>query len=279
MKLYNTEYRFGLDTGLSLYNSVSSNNMKVIPIKSFEHLISTLQESEYRCGHVVYRGVKDKDNHKLIPSVGRLAEYQGLDLDLLIEHEKQMLSLFRHRSYGEMDKIPHNDWIWLALAQHHGLPTRLLDWTHSPLVAAFFATEPELKHDRSLLDLPANGGAIYALHDCEFLDAYDTVKDPFETEEPEIVYSPVVTNRIAGQGGLFTVHKDPRNEFQEEFQEDEEHSDRWIHKLVFTQEVGHQIRETLFFLGVRKGGIYPDLDGFSGDIKNRFTIGDCHSKK
>lgn len=253
--------------------------MRTINIESFGHLIEILQTDDYRCGHVIYRGVKDNVEHKLIPSIGRLKDYLSLDLQDLVDHEKQILSLFRHRSYGELDKIPQNDWTWLALAQHHGLPTRLMDWTNSPLVAAFFATEPDLDYDNTIKPLPNNGGAIYALHDCDFLDAYDTIKDPFETTEPEIVFSPVVTNRIAGQGGVFTIHKDPRKEFQLEFEEDDEDSSRWIHKLEFSEEVGHQIQKSLFFLGVRKGGIYPDLDGFSGDIKNRFAIGDCHSKK
>jgi len=259
--------------------SLSNNFMKTIKILSFPHLIATLQNDKYCCGHVIFRGVKDSVQHKLIPSVGRLHDYIESDLEDLISHEKQMLSLFRHRSYGEITKIPHNDWIWLALAQHHGLPTRLLDWTHSPLVAAFFATEPDLNHDRSLRELPKNGGAIYVLHDCGFLDAYDTDKDPFQIEGHEIIYAPVVTNRISGQGGLFTIHKDPRTEFQIEFEGTEDYSPRWIHKLEFSKEVGEQIQRSLYFLGVRKGGIYPDLDGFSGDIKNRFAIGDCHTKK
>jgi FRG domain len=253
--------------------------MKTIPINSFEHLLSTLKLDEYRCGHVIFRGVKDSVQHKLIPSVGRLRDYESVNLNELVNHEKQILSLFRHRSYGELSKIPHNDWTWLALAQQHGLPTRLLDWTYSPLVAVFFATEPELNFDRTIRDLPENGGAIYVLHDCGFLDAYDTLKDPFEIDDHEIVYAPVITNRIAGQGGMFTIHRDPRIEFQIDFEGKETNSPRWIHKLEFTKNTAQEIQKSLYFLGIRKGGIYPDLDGFSSDIKIRFALGDCHTKK
>src|ERR1044071_2900994 len=101
--------------------------MDIISITSFTELISVLQRPEYCCGHVVYRGVKNRVHHKLIPSVGRIADYQKAPVTELADHERHLLKLFRHRAYGEMSKIPHNDWIWLALAQHHGLPTRLID--------------------------------------------------------------------------------------------------------------------------------------------------------
>ncbi len=64
------------------------------------------------------------------------------------------------------------------------------------------------------LPVNANGGAIYVLHDCGYIDAYNNTQNPFEVDTHNIVYAPVVTNRIAGQGGLFTIHPDPREEFQ-----------------------------------------------------------------
>jgi FRG domain len=251
--------------------------MQTIEVKSFVELVQTLNTEDYQCGHVVYRGVTDQENHKLIPSVGRLAEYKSASLPELEKHEKHILTLFKHRSYGDLPKVPSNDWIWLALAQHHGLPTRLLDWSYSPLVAAYFATEPKLNHDGTLLPLNLNGGAIYVFHDCDFVDGYSDPRLPIGFTDHKIAYSPVVTNRIAGQGGLFTIHSDPRTEFQLPFEHNSTDQSQWIRKIIFNQGVAEEIQRSLYHMGIRKSSIYPDLDGYSSDINSKFQFGGCHT--
>ncbi len=91
--------------------------------------------------YTLFRGVSSVE-HKLLSTLGRL---QLKERDTFSSVEKKLMNVFKERAIPFLKNVPSNDWEWLALAQHHGLPTRLLDWTRNPLVAAYFSVKKEAK--------------------------------------------------------------------------------------------------------------------------------------
>ena len=237
--------------------------MNIINISSFLELIDIVAKKNC-CGHHVYRGVSDSVNHKLIPSIGRANGY-------LLNDELEILDSFKKRTYNTLQKHPNSDWEWLALAQHHGLPTRLLDWTSSPLIAAYFATKPEIDWQTGKVkQCCQNGSAIYCLHFCNYLDT-ETIENPFQIIQPGIFFPPNITERISGQAGLFSIQPDPSVEYIPTNEND-------LTKYEFDSNIAAEIQSGLFFLGIREDSIFPDLDGFTRGIRTKHAIAECHYK-
>jgi len=246
--------------------------MDIIKLGSLNEIIDFISEDELSCGHVVYRGVSDSLNHKLVPSAGRIDTDKlcGLSLE---DYEKETLNRFKLRAYSEQLPTPKDDWEWMALAQHHGLPTRLLDWTTSPLIALYFATKPSIDFKGEIEDTNENGSAIFAMHTCNYIDTEFEVP-PYEYEGFGLFYPPHITKRITGQYGLFSVQPDPKKEFHDGF---EVGYANWIKKIEFTPEVAKEIQRKLYLLGIRHESIFPDLDGFTYDLKVKFNLTSCHT--
>lgn len=146
--------------------------------------------SKFSSTHV-FRGVGDYEKHLLKPNVGRFDNYSLENEISLFEHFKLRANIFIKAN---------NDFEWLALAQHHGLPTRLLDWTANPLIAAFF----------SVWNHAGTTGRVYAIKPerDSFVDLRKEAS-PFLIQQIKFLYPPVSTRRIELQKGLFSLHPTP----------------------------------------------------------------------
>ncbi|WP_406608733.1 FRG domain-containing protein [Agarivorans sp. JK6] len=204
--------------------------------------------------HSVFRGVNNSE-YDLIPSVGRLPPLSNRDEEL--DREKALLEQFKMKSALRVPSKPSNDWEWLSLAQHYGLPTRLLDWSINPLIALYFATahSPEELYGASEL----NDCAVYVLISHIHIDSSYHIH-PFGLDETLEFYAPNISERVINQAGLFTVHHNPRSAFDTEK----------LHKFVIPGGLKPLIQAKLNLLGVSESTIYPGLDGIAKSLKTEF---------
>jgi hypothetical protein len=216
--------------------------MKDKRIDSFGTLHDAIQE--YGRKTILFRGVKDI-NYELVPKVGRYNKFKQLTIEKFEKEERTMLRLFRESAWPTLSNIKSTDWEILALAQHHGLPTRLLDWTRNPLVAAYFAVE-KYHSDDSL---------IYAYHHRTFIDI-NRNPDPFKIKTLSRFIPNHITPRITAQVGLFTVHPDPRIPLK---------SDE-IQRLIIPNSFRKELKRILYNYGIHRASLFPDLDGLSKHI-------------
>lgn len=192
-------------------------------------------------GTVIFRGVKSAE-YELVPKVGRR---QKLGKPLSVTAEKYILSLFKQRSRGLLVNYPMDEWEWLSIAEHHGLPTRLLDWTRNPLVAAYFAVAEEHNGD----------SAVYSYRSSKYL-SMEKHPDPFKVDRVARVIPSHLTPRITVQVGLFTIHPEPAEPFESPA----------VRKLIIPNDKRRSIKRELSRLGINASSLFPDLDGIARHV-------------
>jgi hypothetical protein len=140
---------------------------------------------------------------------------------------------------------------WLAIAQHHGMPTRLLDWTESLLVAAYFAVTKT-----------RTAGAIYCVHGLREIGAGEEDRI-FNQSEVLTYHPPHISPRIAAQQSVFTLHPKPDEPFV--------HPE--LQHWVIEQKACWPIKLALDAAGITPAVLFPGIDGLGEYLGWRYKWG------
>jgi len=190
----------------------------------------------------LFRGVS-RPEYELTPSVGRNWQEGYMPFS---GYEQKTFQEFKRRAPPWMQIQPRNDWEWMMLAQHHGMPTRLLDWTTNALAALFFCCCDDWNSD----------GVVYVLTGLGEINQ-EVNSNPFGIDEDFYVRPRHISPRIAAQSAFFTVSRDPRKPVIE-------HCDRMIRIRADRKQPMLQV---IARYGINHASLFPGLDGLARDIQ------------
>ncbi len=258
--------------------------MQQIIVTSWSHLQEELFEDSWNGelgrfrSRYAFRGLSDHA-YRLKTTLMRLGgDYAPLERHLLRNFKK-----YARRNVVEQDSI----WHWLSVAQHYGLPTRLLDWTYSPYVALHFATADIERFD--------SDGVIWAVN---YLKAHQLLPDQLQQkleEEGANVFTvemlsetisslqelnlfgnkefalffepPSIDDRITNQFGFFSVMPDSTRALDDWLYQ---HPDLW-RKIIIPAPLKWEIRDKLDQANITERVLFPGLDGLSYWLKRHYS--------
>src|SRR4051812_32470755 len=201
------------------------------------------------------------------------------------EVERHLLRSFR--KYAERDAVPEDTlWHWLALAKHHGLATRLLDWTYSPYVALHFATAKQTRFDEDgviwMVDfVQANQRLPKRLRESLEREGMNAMSADLLNEvapdlarfdelgEDFVVFfePPALDDRIVNQYALFSLMPSPHARMDEWL----ERNPGLSRRILLPAELKWEVRDKLDQANITERVLFPGLDGLATWLKRYFS--------
>lgn len=256
--------------------------MTVITVNSWNEALTELYDGSWNPGMqrfrspYVFRGL-DRATYTLETSLQRLARNHPQWITRMEQHLLRSFKKYAHRDVVERDSV----WHWLAMAQHHGLATRLLDWTYSPFVALHFATANQLAFNvdgvvwmvdlweaqqylpTCLLDVLIDEGSFsfdanMLAGQVKTLAELAVLQSPQQPDGSVLFFEPPsIDDRIVNQYALFSILSNPLVDL-----------DTWLatrphafKKIVIPASIKWEIRDKLDQSNLNERVIFPGLDG------------------
>jgi hypothetical protein len=239
---------------------------------------SWIEEIGRHRSRYAFRGLSDARDRLETTLIRLGGDYAGLERHLLRNFRK-----YAHRRVVERDSV----WHWLSVAQHYGLPTRLMDWTYSPFAALHFATADIRRFDCDGAVWGANYLRTHQLAPARLRDQLDreganvfTVEMLAESvasldeldalcPEPYALFfePPSIDDRIINQFAFFCVISDPHVALDDWLAERE----GLARKIIIPAELKWEIRDKLDQSNVTERVLFPGLEGLTAWLKRHYS--------
>ena len=254
--------------------------MRVETVSSWRELDDAIADDGW-CGSrvnpaTVFRGLA-RSTYRNVHSLSRL---HGDFAEL----ERHLLRSFR--KYAHLRAPGPSVWDWLSLAQHHGLPTRLLDWTYSPLVALHFATASAPEEEAVLWQvdcvgvhdlLPARmrgvledeGARVFTT---ELLGAEAPTLEELDRlggDPPMLLFfePPSLDERIVNQAAVLSVASEPHTQVEDWLADHDDLARAWR----IPPELKLEVRARLDQANVTERVLLPGLDGLAAWLRRYYS--------
>lgn len=263
-----------------------------IEVNSVLSYLTEIQKLGYTEKILWYRGIGDTA-YKLTPSLFR--HKTAKTKNELSKLELELNETFRMRSFPYTDSYKWRDdeWDQLFFMQHYRLPTRLLDWSGSPLVSLHFALTSARQDSNGTI---ASDAAVWVINpgawnaavykgtsfSGDILSPSDSHLNryaPKEVYESSTNIPPVAIRgvhnspRIVAQQGFFTIFGPEKMSIEEFFEQRDSETDDYkfpidcLVKFEIPRAHIEQMKNEMFSLGISESTIYPDLEGLSAELK------------
>ena len=202
------------------------------------------------------------------------------------ELEYHLLRNFRKYSTTKEAQLGGSFWRSLILAQHHGLPTRLLDWTYSPFIAMHFATSNTEQYDkdgviwmidfvkanrlvceplhRQLLEEKCNAFTVEMLE--EHIRSLSDFDQHFGKNQVVFFEPPSLDDRIVNQFAFFSVMTDPTLILDQWL---DRHPDLY-RRIIIPRKLKWEVRDKLDQSNITERVLFPGVDGLASWLKRHY---------